>query len=319
MPLPTDEHTLALSRNLIGALDKISGVHPGFRPAHAKGILVSGSFVPTPEAAKLTRAPHAQAASTPVTVRFSDSSGLPDVADYDGNLASPRGIAIRFHLGEHVHTDVIGHSTDGFPVRTPEQFLEFLRAASESGPTASHPTPVEQFVAAHPAALKFVTTPKPIPTSFATEAYFTVTAFKFTNADGVSRFGRFRLRPVLGTEYLDANAAAAEKNSNFLFDELTSRLAKEPVKFDVMVQVAEAADVVDDATVHWTEDRRLLKFGTITLTEVKPDSTSEQQHIIFDPIPRVDGIDSSGDPLLEVRAAVYLMSGRRRRSGSSSL
>jgi catalase len=41
---------------------------------------------------------------------------------------------------------------------------------------------------------------------------------------------------------------------------------------------------------------------------------AEQKRIIFDPIPRVDGIDPSADPLLELRAAIYLLSGRRRRA-----
>jgi catalase len=45
-----------------------------------------------------------------------------------------------------------------------------------------------------------------------------------------------------------------------------------------------------------------------------PNNEAEQRHIIFDPIPRVDGIESSGDPLLEPRATVYLLSGRRRRA-----
>ena len=36
--------------------------------------------------------------------------------------------------------------------------------------------------------------------------------------------------------------------------------------------------------------------------------------IIFDPIPRVDGIEPSNDPLFELRAAIYLLSGRRRRA-----
>jgi catalase len=45
-----------------------------------------------------------------------------------------------------------------------------------------------------------------------------------------------------------------------------------------------------------------------------PDSLAQQQQIIFDPIPRVDGIEPSADPLLELRAAAYLLSGRRRRA-----
>jgi catalase len=39
----------------------------------------------------------------------------------------------------------------------------------------------------------------------------------------------------------------------------------------------------------------------------------DRRSIIFDPVPRVDGIDSSGDPLTEVRSDIYLLSGRRRR------
>jgi hypothetical protein len=46
-------------------------------------------------------------------------------------------------------------------------------------------------------------------------------------------------------------------------------------------------------------------------------SAREQQHIIFDPIPRVGGIEASADPLFEPRANIYLMSGRRRRSAGA--
>jgi catalase len=49
---------------------------------------------------------------------------------------------------------------------------------------------------------------------------------------------------------------------------------------------------------------------------VVPDTVAQQKHIIFDPIPRVDGIAASADPLLELRAAVYLISGRRRRAAN---
>jgi catalase len=50
------------------------------------------------------------------------------------------------------------------------------------------------------------------------------------------------------------------------------------------------------------------------LTSVIPDDNSEKRRIIFDPIPRIDGIETSGDPLLEPRADLYLLSGRRRRA-----
>jgi catalase len=298
----------SLSPDLLGALDDLNGLHPGFRPAHSKGTMLTGAFIPSAAARALTRAPHLQAASTPVTVRFSDGAGFPTVADNDPNNAGPRGIAIRFHLAEHVHTDIIGHSVDAFPTRTPEEFLEFLRAAHAGAP-------IQAFLAAHPAALAFVQAPKPIPTSFARESYFTVTAFKFTSDDGSARFGRFRIRPEGGNDYLDS-AAAAAKPPNFLMDELAERVSKGPVRLQIVVQLAASGDTVDDATAHWPEDRPLADFGTIALTAVAPDD-EEHRGMIFDPIPRVDGIDSSGDPLLEARAAVYLMSGRRRRAAKA--
>jgi len=304
MPLPTDEKLIALGNDLLKQFDTIFGRHAGFRPAHAKGAMLSGTFTPAPDAGSLTRAPHIRRASTPVTVRFSNSTGIPMIPDNDPN-ANPRGMAIRYHLAEHVHTDIVAHSTDGFPTRTPEEFLEMLRALASGK--------VEQFLGANPKALAFVKTPKPAPSSFARESYFGVTAMRFTNAGGLSRFGRYRITPEAGNDHLSDSAAAA-MGPNFLFDELAARIASRPIGFRVGVQVAEATDVVDDATIHWPEARKVIELGTIVLDAAVADDAAAQQRIIFDPIPRVDGIDPSDDPLLELRAAIYLMSGRRRRS-----
>ena len=314
MPLTTDQKMLALSRDVIQAFDKANGgIHPGFRPAHAKGILLTGAFVPSPQAVALTRAPHIHQRSTPVTVRFSDFAGIPAVSDNDPQNASPRGCAIRFHLGEHTHTDIICHSVDAFPSRTAEGLLDLLNALIATDPTGPHPNAIERFLVAQPAARTFVQAPKPIPTSFARESFFAVSAFKFMNADDVARYGRYRVLPVAGNEYLDEKGAAA-KTPNFLFDEIKGRIAKGAIRFRIVVQLAEHGDIVDDATVRWPEDRGRIDFGELSLTAIAANNAGEQKQIIFDPIPRVDGIEASSDPLFEVRANIYLMSGRRRRA-----
>src|SRR5579872_1223156 len=46
MPLPSDDRIVQLANDLIKQLDAMFGEHPGFRPAHAKGILLSGRFRP---------------------------------------------------------------------------------------------------------------------------------------------------------------------------------------------------------------------------------------------------------------------------------
>jgi catalase len=306
----------SLITDLLGILDELSGgVHPGFRPAHAKGLMCIGSFSPSPEAAGLTRASHANRPSTPVTVRYSNATGIPTIPDNDPARSGPRGMAIRFHLADHVHTDIVAHSTNGFPVRTGEEFLEFLRAAAAAG--AGKPEAIGAFLAAHPNARRFVETPKPIPTSFAREAFFAVNSFKFTNAQRISRHGRFRIRPEEGADYFSSEQAAL-KAPAFLFEEIGPRLARGPVRLAVFVQLAGDGDDVNDSSVAWPENRPQIPFGTITLTARVDDREPEKRMIIFDPIPRIDGIDTSGDPLSEVRSEIYLLSGRRRRKAAGT-
>jgi catalase len=316
MPLPTDERILALSPSILAMFDKLFGLHPGFRAAHAKGTMLSGTFTPSTGAATLTRAAHMTRSSTPVTVRFSNSTGVPVIPDNDPN-SDPRGIAVRFHLAEHSHTDIVAHSIDAFPTRTGEEFLQFLQAVATSDPKKpsdpANPSPIEKFLGSHPAALAFVQAPKPPPSSFARETYFGVTAYHFANKNGDTRFGRYRLVPVAGNDHLD-KAAAAAKGTNYLFDELQARIARGPIEFRLFAQLAEGGDVVDDATIHWPANRTLLELGTISLTKPVADNAAEQKQLIFDPIPRIDGIEPSRDPLLELRAAIYLISGRRRRA-----
>jgi len=304
-----------LSRDALQAFDDLFGLHPGFRPVHAKGILLSGTFTPSAGARALTKAPHANRPLIRVAVRFSDFAGVPTVPDYDSEGAGPRGIAIRFYLEEHVHTDIIAHSVDGFPTRTAEEFLQFLRAIHASSPDAPKPTPIESFLASHPAALAFVQAPKPIPTSFAKESFYSVSAYKFSGSAGTSKFGRYRVVPQDGNEYLEPSAAAKE-SPNFLFDEIKDRIARGGVKMRILVQVASDGDVVDDSTVHWPEERPLEELGALELNGLVPEGDAVQRQIIFDPIPRVDGIESSADPLLNPRASLYLVSGHRRRAAS---
>ena len=80
------------------------------RAAHAKGIVLEGKFTPSPAAARLSKAPHLQSGTTvPVTVRFSDFAGVPAIPDTDPN-ASPRGMAVKFHLPDGSDSDLVIHS-----------------------------------------------------------------------------------------------------------------------------------------------------------------------------------------------------------------
>jgi len=316
MPFPSDEQLMETASGLVSQLKTVFGPHPGFRPAHAKGTLLAGSFTPSPEASKLSKAPHFNAASTPVWVRFSNSTGLPKIPDNSSD-ADPRGIAIRFHLpevnGRRRHTDIIGHSVPLFPVRTGPEFLEFLRAVAASGPDVPHPTPVEKFVGSSPSTLAFVTYPKPSPVSYGTQQYYSVSAFKLVDSAGKETYIRYHVVPESGVQTLD-EAGVKAKGENYFQDELPNRLKKGPIVFKIKAQVAEDGDVTDNATIRWPESRKVVELGTVTIKSIVPDNAAEQKKVIFDPIPRVEGVEPSADPLLEMRAAIYLLSGKERRA-----
>lgn len=300
-----------VTEQIVDTLTKLSGgPHKGFRANHAKGIVAKGEFVPSPEAAQISKAAHLQKTATPVTVRFSDATGVPTIPDADGN-AFPKGIAIRFQLPDGSFTDIVSISTNGFPASTPEDFLGLLNAIAASGPDAAKPSPVEQFLGSHPAALAFVQMPKPAPVSFATESYFGVNAFKFTNAKGETQYGRYRITPVKGTEFLSAEDTK-KVAPNYLIDELPQRLSKASAKFDIAVQLADKGDVVNDPTVVWPESRKVVKLGTLTLNNVDANGAKFEKSAMFNPLVLTDGIAASDDPILLARPAAYAVSYGRR-------
>jgi catalase len=296
---------------IVDTMNAIFGKHPGYRSAHAKGIVCEGEFTPAATAATLSRAPHLQGKPVRVTVRFSDSTGNPGVPD-GAAISNPHGFAVRFHLPEGGSTDIVSNAYNGFAVSTAEDFLDLLRALAASGPDAPKPRPIEKFLATHPKAMKAVTAPKPTPVSFATEPYFGVNAFLFTNKDGKARYGRYQFRPEAGAQFLP-DEDAAKKPANFLIDELTDRLTKGPVKFRLVVQVAAEGDPVNDATAVWPDDRPTVELGTLYVTHPVADNDAAQRALGYDPLRLVDGIEASDDPILEARSAIYAVSRRRRK------
>ena len=292
------------------------GVHPGYRIAHAKGIVVTGTFTPSPGATALSRAPHLVAASTPVIVRYSNASGIPTIADNDPT-SQIRGLAIRFNLPNGTFTDIVANTRNGFAVGTGEDFAAFLDAIVATKPDSKHPSPVEAFLGSHPAALRFATTPSQVPVSYGTEVFYGNDAFIFVNAQNVRQAGRYRLVPVGGPKYLDS-AAAAKAPANYLADELTRRLAKEPVRIRVLVQIPHPGDQTSDASVVWPDDRKLVEIGVVTFAAVAPDNAETQRKLAFNPTYLTDGIQLSDDPLPAVRSAVYALSVQHRANVTAS-
>lgn len=287
-----------------------SGPHKGYRANHAKGIVATGLFTPSADAGHLTSAAHLQNTPSEVIVRFSNATGIPTIADTSPK-ANPRGISIRFKLADETFTDIVSLSVNRFPVATPEAFLALLQANVATKADSPKPTPIEQFLAENPSAQAFVKLPKPAPASYATQSYFGINAFKFTNAKGESRYGRYQITPLAGNIALDP-AKVASASPDYLSEELAARLKQGEASFRISVQLANEGDNINDPTVVWPEDRTQVTLGTLTLKAIPADSKAIEQKIAFNPLNLPDGIAPSDDKVLLARPAAYAVSVSRR-------
>jgi catalase len=289
---------------LVDALHSAFGVHHA-RAVHAKGIILEGNFTPSNDAKNLSKASLFSGGQIPVTIRFSDFTGIPDIPDNIGD-ANPRGFAVKFKLADGATADIVTHSFNGFPTKTADEFAQLLRAIGTSGPTATKPTPIEKFLDSHPIAKTFLSTQKPAPVSYATLAYFGVNSFKFTDASNKSVFVRYRFVPKAGEQFLEP-AAVKAKGPNYLVDEIATRVIAKPVVFDWFAQISHQGDAIADPSIAWPESRKLVKLGTIRIVQMAPDQASTNKATMFLPGNVPAGIEAA-DPMIALRNAAYPIS-----------
>ncbi|MGH7837160.1 MAG: catalase, partial [Candidatus Binataceae bacterium] len=148
---------------------------------------------------------------------------------------------------------------------------------------------------------------KPVPASYGQASYHAEHAFRFTAADGASRFGRYRWMPEAGEAYLSPDDAS-KCSANFLREELESRLLNGPVAFRLLLQLAGENDPTDDVTALWPADRPLIELGRLEVIHISPTGPADERRLVFDPTNLTDGIDLSADPILLARSAAYSIS-----------
>lgn len=305
-----EQNDKSLSQQIFDTMIQVPGANPAFRTAHAKGVVCQGTFTPSKDAAGLSKAAHFQGGSVPVTVRFSDASPDPVVAD---NSAQPHGMAIRFTLPGGAATDIVLLSHNGFIVGVPEDFLALQKAIVATDPSKPHPWPIEAFIGSHPLAAKFVQEVQVLPASFATEGFFSNNAFIFVNDKGVKQAGRYKFLPVAGQQNL-SEADVKAKAPNYLFEELRTRLSSGPISYRVTVQLPNVGDATNDPSLVWPEDRKTVDIGTLTIASVAADSDAAQKTLVFFPTNLTDGIELSDDPFPALRTSVYALSFARRQN-----
>lgn len=319
---------------------------PGTRPIHAPGVAATGWFRASAAAATYTSAAHLSGVRVPVTVRFSNGTG--DINELD-TVPVVRGMAAKFHLGNvsvdshgvmhsdnpDNETDLVAMSLPMFFTSTIAAFQEFLVAAIPKVPQArswlrsaiallrldTAPTPapppgipsnvpgIFEFATRHPETAPAVVAMGTgfVPESYTTATYHAVNAFVLTAADGSTRSARLFWEPVNGIW-----SAPDGATGNFLRDGLKDRVDDGRAEFVLRMQLAEQGDNPADPTRPWPVRRPRIVLGNLRLTALAEDPYYGCELLSFDPVPKIDGIAPSADPILLERGQVYPLSYTRR-------
>jgi catalase len=295
-----------LAEQVVDAINDVSGAHPGHRAAHAKGTLLRGTF--TGAGAALTTAAHMAGGAVPVTARLSNGGGDPGIPDY---AKEGRGLAVKFYLPDGSTTDIVALSLPCFFARTPEDFLEFTRLRKPDSETGQPDfEKLGEWLGRHPeaqSAIQAALGAEP-PESYATVAYNSIHAFRWTAPDGTERWVRYRFEPEAGERTLSVGEARS-RGRDYLREEI---LARGISAFRLVVIVAADGDDVNDPTVAWPDERERVEVGRLELTGPETERERGDDILVFDPIRVTDGIELSDDPILRFRPRAYATSVTRR-------
>jgi catalase len=286
------------------AIDRLAaaygGPHARHRTLHSRGAFYEGSFTATPEAGELCRAEPFTGDPVPVTVRWSNGGGDPNVPDKAPDV---RGMALKLR-GAAGDADLLGQTSPRFPVRDPADFVSMTEAAR-------HRTTFPLWMFRHPRAVPHLLASaraKPLdpPYSFAEKTYYPIHAYGWVAPDGTRRWVRYEMRPLAG-----ARPPGVFEGFDRLRQEILARLAEGPVRFDLHVVVAAPGDDPHDPTSVW-KGQRELSAGVIEVTTAVADPEEAGGPVVFDPTRIVDGIELSDDPILRYRPRAYSESIERR-------
>ena len=98
---------------------------------------------------------------------------------------------------------------------------------------------------------------------------------------------------------------------DYLTAEIRERVRRSPIKFKLVVQMAERDDKLDDPSIAWPDSRKKVGLGTITITKAVADSQTAEKKLLFMPGALLPGIETA-DPMIAARSAAYIISLSRR-------
>jgi catalase len=294
----------------VNAFAPPTGVALGHRRNHAKGICFTGTFEANGAGAALSRAEVFTRGQYPALGRF--NLGTADANAPDATVRV-RGMGLRLSTpdGQEWRTAMIDAPV--FAVSTPQAFYALLLASASKDPDA-----MKTFAAAHPEFAGFAAWTKTASWtgSYAEERYNSLDSFIFTDSAGAEKTVRWSLLPAAQPIPV-APDELAKRGPDFLEQEITERVQRGPVRWTMVVTIANPGDPTADPSKAWPEDRRTVEVGTLIVQQIEAERNGPCRDVNFDPTVLPPGIGTSDDPFPAARSSAYAVSYDRRTAEAS--
>jgi len=277
----------------------------GHRRNHAKGVCFTGVFEANGAGSELSRAQVFARGRYPALGRFNLATTNPHVRDATARVRG-LGLMIRTPDGQEWRTAMI--TAPVFPVATPRAFYELLLAQASKDPNA-----MATFAKSHPEIAKFSDWAKSAPWtgSYAEDRFNSLNSFIFHDNSGAEHVVRWSLLPAAQPVAV-APDDLAKRPPDFLEQEIAERIRGGPLRWTMLVTVANPGDPTADPSQPWPQDRRAVEVGTLIVREVEAERDGPCRDINFDPAVLPSGIRTSDDPFPAARSAAYAKSYDRR-------
>lgn len=290
---------------LVDAFTPPTGVPLGHRKNHAKGICFTGVFESNGAGSALSYAQVFTRGQYPALGRFNLGTADPNAPDATVRV---RGMGLRISTPDGQEWRAAMINPPFFPVSTPQAFYALLLASASKDPDA-----MKTFASAHPEIAAFGAWAKSAPWtgSYAEERYNSLNSFVFVDSSGAEHIVRWSLLPAAQPVPVSPDDLS-KRGPDFLEQEITARVGRAPVRWTMVVTVANPGDPTADPSKAWPEDRHTVDVGTLVVQQIQPERDGPCRDINFDPTVLPSGMRTSDDPFPAARSAAYAKSYDRR-------
>jgi catalase len=292
-------------QKLVDGFDLRSPPPLGHRRNHSKGVCFTGIFESNGAGSELSRAQVFVKGRYPVIGRFNLATPDPNA---DDRKVRVRGLGLMISTPDSQEWRMAMIDAPFFPVSTPEAFHELQIASASKAPDA-----MAKFAGAHPEIAAFGGWAKAAPwtASYAEERFNSLDSFLFTDASGNDHAVRWSLVPAAEPVAVPPEELA-KRGPDFLETEIAERIKSGPLRWSMLVRLANPGDQTADPSKAWPEDRRSVEVGSLVVQQIEAERDGPCRDINFDPAVLPTGMRTSDDPFPAARSSAYRVSYDRR-------